>query len=139
MEYAAHLPTTRSLVVPVVALAIGAAGAIGIYAALDDTEIGTQSPRVIVTQEPAQPSEGVAAKDEATTAAAISTSDSTDSFGKDEAATASVIGLGTSSDSFGKDEAASAAAISTSDSDDSEATTSDLSSDPLGAQIGRRR
>jgi hypothetical protein len=155
MEYAAHLPSTRSLLVPVVALTIGAAGAVGVYAALDDAEIGVQSPRVIVTQAPAQPGEGVAAKHEAATAAAISTGASTNSFGKDEAATASAISTGGSTSSFGKDEAATAAAIGGSPltsfgkdeaatasavgSGSSSASTSDLSSDPLGAQIGRRR
>ena len=35
MQYAAHLPSSRSMIAPIVALAIGAAGAAGLYAALE--------------------------------------------------------------------------------------------------------
>ena len=95
MEYVAQLPTsTRKLLAPMAALLIGAAGAVGAYAALDDTDVGVQPARVIVTEAPAPPSEGVAAKDEARTAAAITGSiPSSSSFeGKDEAKTAAAIG-----------------------------------------------
>jgi hypothetical protein len=95
MEYVAQLPTgTRKMVAPMVALVIGAAGAVGAYAALDDAEVGVKPARVIVTEAPAPPSEGVAAKDEARTAAAITGSiPSSSSFdGKDEAKTAAAIG-----------------------------------------------
>ena len=95
MEYVAQLPTsTRKLLAPMAALVIGAAGAVGAYAALDDTEVGVQPARVIVTEAPAPPSEGVAAKDEARTAAAITGSiPSSSSFeGKDEAKTAAAVG-----------------------------------------------
>jgi hypothetical protein len=115
MEYVAQLPTgTRKMLAPMVALVIGAAGAVGAYAALDDTESGVQPARVIVTQAPAPPSEGVAAKDEARTAAAISGSiPSSSSFeGKDEAKTAAAIGNSSPPRStFGKDEAKIAAAV----------------------------
>jgi hypothetical protein len=82
------------MVAPMVALVIGAAGAVGAYAALDDAEVGVKPARVIVTEAPAPPSEGVAAKDEARTAAAITGSiPSSSSFdGKDEAKTAAAIG-----------------------------------------------
>lgn len=95
MEYVAQLPTnTRKLLAPMAALVIGAAGAVGAYAALDDADVGVQPARVIVTEAPAPPSEGVAAKDEAGTAAAISGSiPSSSSFdGKDEATTAAAVG-----------------------------------------------
>jgi hypothetical protein len=95
MEYVAQLPTsTRKLLAPMAALVIGAAGAVGAYAALDDTDVGVQPARVIVTEAPAPPSEGVAAKDEARTAAAITGSiPSSSSFeGKDEAKTAAAVG-----------------------------------------------
>jgi hypothetical protein len=73
MEYAANLPNPRSLLVPAIALVIGAGGAVGVYAALDDTDVNIQPTRVVVAEPPAAPSEGVAAKDEAGTAAAIGT------------------------------------------------------------------
>jgi hypothetical protein len=122
MEYVAQLPTnTRKLLAPMAALVIGAAGAVGAYAALDDADVGVQPARVIVTEAQAPPSEGVAAKDEAGVAAAISHSaPSSSSFdGKDEAKTAAAIGnssaaIGNSSplrSTIGKDEAKTAAAI----------------------------
>jgi hypothetical protein len=113
MQYAEHLPNPRRMVVPVVALVVGAAAATGTWALLDSEQVALQPPKVIVTEAPAQPSQGVAAKNEAATAAAIGTGAVSNSFGKDEAATAAAIGTGTSSSSFGKDEAASAAAIGT--------------------------
>jgi hypothetical protein len=115
MEYVAQLPTgTRKMLAPMVALVIGAAGAVGAYAALDDAEVGVQPTRVIVTEAPAPPSEGVAAKDEAATAAAITGSiPSSSSFdGKDEAKTAAAVGNSSPlRSSFGKDEAKTAAAV----------------------------
>jgi hypothetical protein len=72
MEYTEHLLNPRSVVVPVLALAIGAGGAVGIYAALDDPDIAIEpATRVVVTEPPAKAGEGVAAKDEAATAAAV--------------------------------------------------------------------
>jgi hypothetical protein len=71
MDYATNLLNPRNVLVPAVALAIGAGGAVGVYAALDDTDVNIQPTRVVVAEPPAAPSEGVAAKDEARTAAAI--------------------------------------------------------------------
>jgi hypothetical protein len=113
MQYAEHLPNPRRMVVPVVALVVGAAAATGTWALLDSEQVALQPPKVIVTEVPAQPSQGVAAKNEAATAAAIGTGATSSSFGKDEAATAAAIGTGAASGSFGKDEAATAAAIGT--------------------------
>jgi hypothetical protein len=52
---------------------IGAAAATGVNALLDDGTGGVQpaATKVIVAEPPAQPGEGVSAKDEAATAAAI--------------------------------------------------------------------
>jgi hypothetical protein len=111
MQYAEHLPNPRRMVVPVVALVIGAAAATGTYALLDNETVELQPPKVIVAETPAQPSQGVAAKHEAATAAAIGTGAASTSFGKDEAATAAAIGTSAAAPSFAKDEAASAAAI----------------------------
>ncbi len=113
MEYAANLLSPRSVLVPAIALVIGAGGAIGVYAALDDTDVNVEPTRVVVADPPAAPSEGVAAKHEAASAAAIATPDSPSTFaGKDEAASAAAIATPDSPSTFaGKDEAASAAAI----------------------------
>jgi hypothetical protein len=95
MEYAAQLLNPRSLLVPAIALVLGAGGAIGVYAVLDDTDVNVQPTRVVVADPPAQPGEGVAAKHEATTAAAIGTPGPSSSLeGKDEGATAAAIGTG---------------------------------------------
>ena len=116
MEYTAQLINPRALLVPAIALVIGAGGAIGAYAVLDETDVNVEPTRVLVTDPPAQPSEGVAAKHESATAAAISTPSPSSSFaGKDEAASAAAISTPSPTSSFeGKDEAASAAAIATS-------------------------
>ena len=109
MEYVVRQPRTKSLLVPVLALAIGAAGAVGLNAALDDSDGGSGSARVIVT-DPVTPGAGTAAKDEANTAAAIARHPATvgatgvtvnPSTGypvaetKDEAATAAAVGYAT--------------------------------------------
>jgi hypothetical protein len=105
MEYVVRQPRTKSLLVPALALVIGAAGAVGINAVLDDTDVSTGPARVIVS-EPVTPGAGVAAKDEAATAAAIGRSTAgsisiNPSTGfpvgetKDEAATAAAIGYPT--------------------------------------------
>jgi hypothetical protein len=109
MQYAERLPNPKSMVAPVVALAIGAAAATGAYALIDSDQVNLPEPQVIVSETPAPTSEGLAAKDEAATAAAISQAP-TNSFGKDEAATAAAISQAPTN-SFGKDEAATAAAI----------------------------
>jgi hypothetical protein len=109
MEYVVRQPRTKSLLVPVLALAIGAAGAVGLNAALDDSDGGSGSARVIVT-DPVTPGAGTAAKDEAGAAAAIARHPATvgatgvtvnPSTGypvaetKDEAATAAAVGYPT--------------------------------------------
>ena len=115
MQYAERLPNPKSIVVPVVALAIGAAAATGTYALIDSEQVQLQSPNVIVTEAPAQPSQGLAAKNEAATAAAIATRVPSSSFGKDEAGTAAAISTGATAVSSqsvnAKDEAGTAAAI----------------------------
>ena len=108
MEYVVRQPRTKNLLVPVLALAIGAAGAVGLNAALDDSDGGSGSARVIITD----PGAGTAAKDEAAAAAAIARHPATvgatgvtvnPSTGypvgetKDEASTAAAIGNSSSS------------------------------------------
>jgi hypothetical protein len=76
MHYAQRLPTplsTRTIAAPIVALVLGAAAATGVNALLDDGTDGVPpaATKVIVAEPPAQPGEGVSAKDEAATATAI--------------------------------------------------------------------
>jgi hypothetical protein len=115
MQYAEHLPNPRRMVAPAVALVIGAAAATGAYALIDSEQVELPTPKVIVAEPPAQPSQGVAAKHEAATAAAIGAGATSTPFGKDEAATATAIGRGAAisgtSGAETKDEAATAAAI----------------------------
>ena len=116
MQYAEHLPNPRRIVAPAVALVIGAAAATGAYALINNSDqVELPAPKVIVAESPAQPSQGVAAKHEAATAAAIGASATSTPFGKDEAVTATAIGRGASisgtSGAEMKDEAAAAAAI----------------------------
>jgi hypothetical protein len=99
MEYVVRQPRTKSLLVPVLALAIGAAGAVGLNAALDDTDGG--SGRVIVT-DPVTPGAGTAAKDEASAAAAIA---------RHPATVGSSITVKPGAGTAAKDEASAAAAI----------------------------
>ena len=54
MEYVAQLPKTRKMVAPLVALVIGAGGAVGAYALIDDTNAG-ETKRVVRSQSPAPP------------------------------------------------------------------------------------
>ena len=84
------LPSARTIVVPVVALVIGAAAATGTYAVLDEDTSGSQAtaPKVIVADPPAQPGAGVGAKNEAGVAAAIGNPAVSPQTGlKDEAST----------------------------------------------------
>ncbi|MGH2745432.1 MAG: hypothetical protein ACRDLY_18520 [Thermoleophilaceae bacterium] len=112
MEYAARLLTPRSVLVPALALAIGAGGAVGIYSALDEPDVGVQATRVVVTEPPAKPGPGVAAKHESATAAAIAQPGSHWSAdGSDEAASAATSSPRTWLES--KDEAKTADAIGT--------------------------
>jgi hypothetical protein len=118
VQYAAHLPNTRSLLVPVLALTIGAAGATATYAVLDDTDV-TQEPTKVIVAETTPPSDGVAAKDEARTAAAVAApavpTPSSGVAAKDEAGAAAAMAapaIPTPSPGVAaKDEAGAAAAI----------------------------
>jgi hypothetical protein len=93
MEYAANLLSPRGVLIPAIAFVIGAGGAIGVYAALDDTDVNIEPNRVVVADPPAAPSEGVAAKDEAATAAAISGTEPHARLGsRDEPGTAAAAG-----------------------------------------------
>jgi hypothetical protein len=98
MHYAERLPalpSARTVVVPVVALVIGAAAATATYAVLDEDTSGSQAtaPKVIVADPPAQPGAGVGAKNEAGVAAAIGNPAVSPQTGlKDEASTAAAIG-----------------------------------------------
>jgi hypothetical protein len=143
MQYAERLPNPKSMVAPVVALAIGAAAATGAYALIDSDQVQLPEPKVIVSETPAPTSEGLAAKHEAATAAAIGQT-TTNSFGKDEAATAAAIArpgtarpLGipspaaaakmngeTGSGTASKDEAGTAAAVGNGASEDEDPFTS---------------
>ena len=109
MQYAAHLPSSRTLVAPVLALALGAAAATGIYALSDGSDIQLQPEHVVVVEKPS--ASGATSTNEAATAAAIGNGARASSFGKDEAVTAAAIGKSSQSSSFSKDEAATAAAI----------------------------
>lgn len=92
MEYAARLPripSRRTMLAPVVALALGAAAATGAYALIDDGGGSAQAAKVIVVETPAQGSADIPGKNETLTAAAISPAASVSST--DEAATAAAI------------------------------------------------
>jgi hypothetical protein len=121
MHYAERLPNPRVMVVPIVALAIGAAAATGTYALVDGTGVDVQPTHVIVADTPAQPGQGVGAKNEAANAAAIGNPvPSSTSLAKNEAATAAAVGNpAPDSSSFGKNEAATAAALANPGSDSS--------------------
>ena len=89
------LPSARTIVVPVVALVIGAAAATATYAVLDEDTSGSQATatKVIVADSPAQPGAGVGAKNEAGVAAATGNPAVSPQTGlKDEASTAAAIG-----------------------------------------------
>jgi hypothetical protein len=76
MQYSERLPAplpTKTLVTPLVALLIGAAAATGAYALIDNGD-ERQPSNVIVVERPAPAGDGVAAKDEAASAAAIGAS-----------------------------------------------------------------
>jgi hypothetical protein len=138
MEYVAQLPGTRKMIAPLVALVIGAAGAVGAYALIDDTNAGVESTKVIVTETPAPPSAGVAAKHEAGTAAAIAGKTPVPSVSKDEAKTAAAVaGSRAPVSSIGKDEAKSAAAIGGGSTSPQLTREQELRTDPLGQKAYR--
>jgi hypothetical protein len=60
MDYAERLPQTRSLLAPVLALAVGAAAATGAYALLDDndTALKAAAAEVVVIEAPAPSGNG---------------------------------------------------------------------------------
>jgi hypothetical protein len=106
MQYAAHLPNTRSMVAPVLALAIGAAGATGIYAAIDDSG-GSAQPSPIVVKETSR-TPAASGANEASVAAAVARPPAVSaSSGKNESSTAAAVG----SSGGGPDEASVASAI----------------------------
>ena len=99
MQYAQRqiaLPDTRKLLVPVLALAFGAAGATGAYALLDNdgSSVTQGETKVIVADPPAQPGSGVSAKNEAGVASAIATRPQAGegTLAKDEAGVAALMG-----------------------------------------------
>jgi hypothetical protein len=106
MQYAERLPAlpaARTIVVPAVALIIGAAAATGAYALLDDDPSGSQAsaPKVIVAEPPAQPGPGVSAKNEAGVAAAIGSPAATSATEtKDEAGIAAAVGQSSGATEF---------------------------------------
>ena len=112
MQYAGrlpNLPATRTTLVTVIALAVGALVATGAYALIDDTtDGGSQATKYIVVEHQAQGSAEIPGKNEATTAAAISPQ--TGIASPDEAATAAAISPETGI--AGPNEATTAAAIS---------------------------
>ena len=95
MQYRLHaphapvLPNPRAVLVPLLALVIGAAGATGIYAATDGGEGASVTPAEVVVV----PSSSAGGKNEAATAAAIggAASPQSSAGGKDEAVTAAAI------------------------------------------------
>ena len=107
MQYAAHLPNTRALVTPIVALAIGAAGATGIYALVDENSNST--PAAIVISEPVNtgPNEAGVAAAVSSSAPVVSSSSTVDEAG----VAAAVSSAPVVSQSSGKDEASTAAAV----------------------------
>ena len=112
MQYAERqttIPGTRKLLVPLVALAIGVAGATGLYTLIDDdgTSVTPADTRVIVADPPAQPGPGVAAKNEAGVASAIGNPalPGEGVSAKDEAGVASAIGKPEQPQILSKDEA----------------------------------
>jgi hypothetical protein len=100
MQYAARLPTrpsTRSLVAPVVALVVGAAAATGAYALIDSGDESVQGSKVVVVESPAPGTADIPGKNEAATAAGITSQIPSDAEipGKNEAATAAGISQST--------------------------------------------
>jgi hypothetical protein len=115
MQYAAHLPSlpsTRSMVAPVVALLVGAGAATGAYAVIDNSNGSSQIDKVVVLERPAAGEASTLGG----TAAGIASHQSSHqtAFGKDEGGIAAAVDAGlqhSSGSSFGKDEAGIASAV----------------------------
>ena len=113
MQYEASLarPSARMVVVPLVALVIGAAAATGTYALIDNADHAIQaSTREIVVETPAQHSADIPGKNEAATAVSINPRLSVAST--DEASTAAAV----SQSSVTEPRGSKAATASTDDS-----------------------
>ena len=109
MQYAANLPNTRAMLAPVVALVIGAAGATGVYALVDDNSVSS-TPDAIVISEPAR-TPATTGPNEAGVATAVSRAQAqVQSSGKDESTTAAAVGSQAPSSS-GPNEAGVATAV----------------------------
>ena len=92
MQYAGrlpNLPATRTMLVCVIALLVGAAVATGAYALIDGTDSGTQATKYIVVDQQANGSAEIPGKNEATTAAVVGLQPTVSST--DEAATAASV------------------------------------------------
>jgi hypothetical protein len=104
-----YVPSPRTLAVPLVALVLGAGAATGLYTLVDNdgTSVTPGDTRVIVADPPAQPGEGVAAKNEAGVASAIGNPalPGEGVSAKDEAGVASAIGRPEQPQTVSKDEA----------------------------------
>ena len=104
-----YVPSPRTLAVPLVALVLGAGAATGLYTLVDNdgTSVTPGDTRVIVADPPAQPGEGVAAKNEAGVASAIGNPalPGEGVSAKDEAGVASAIGRPEQPQTLSKDEA----------------------------------
>jgi len=81
------------LVVPLVALVVGAGAATGAYALIDNADESVQGSKVVVVESPAPGSAAIPGKNEAKTAAGITSQvpGNAEIAGKDEAATAAAI------------------------------------------------
>ena len=102
MQYEASLarPSARTVLVPLVALVIGAAAATGTYALIDNGDAAIQaSTRLIVVETPAQHSADIPGKNEAATAVAISPTLSV--VGPDEASTAAAVSQSSGTEPLG--------------------------------------
>ena len=84
-----NLPATRTMLVCVIALLVGAAVATGAYALIDGTDSGTQATKYIVVDQQANGSAEIQGKNEATTAAVVGLQPTVSST--DEAATAASV------------------------------------------------
>jgi len=121
MQYEASLArlSARTMLVPLVALVIGAAAATATYAVIDNGDAIQASTRLIVVETPAQHSADIPGKNEAATAVAINPTRSV--VGPDEASTAAAVAQpsgtaprGSTAATAGPDEASTAAVVSRS-------------------------